>query len=197
MGVIVVLGTGGRYVSGVTLLEEPLVAARPCFVLPWGCAGASRQGGPVLEHAEQRGALRLAEEAPHGCHPPSGLKQGRRLSWEKIPETLGLHAGSGLGEMGEWPEPAPVTPTLRNALVVPAGPPRGLRPRSLSVTGAERLLRPPGDHSVPALRTYIPLPTPLPLPLSRPPAGPQAAPLAFDLPVYLNYWRLGGFCPEV
>lgn len=53
--------------------------------------------------------------------------QGSRLSWEKILEALGLRAGSGLGEMGEWPEPAPVTPTLRNALVVPAaataGPP--------------------------------------------------------------------------
>lgn len=52
---IVILGTGGLSVSGVTLLEEPLVAAWPCVVLPWGRAGAGRQGGPVLEHTEQRG----------------------------------------------------------------------------------------------------------------------------------------------
>lgn len=69
MGVIVVLGTGGRYVSGVTLLDEPLMAAWPCVDLPWGRAGAGRQGGPVLEHAEQRGALPLAEEAPPWVSP--------------------------------------------------------------------------------------------------------------------------------
>lgn len=100
MGVIVVLGTGGRYVSGVTLLEEPLVAAWPCVVLPWGCAGASRQGGPVLEHAEQRGTLRLAEEAPRGCHQPSGLGAGAQAELGEDPRKPRFACGFWAGGDG-------------------------------------------------------------------------------------------------
>lgn len=83
-----------------------------CAVCPWGRAESGLQGGRVLVHAEQRGALRLAEEAPRGCHSPSGYGaggggQGRRLSWERIPEATRLRAGSVLGEKGERPPAAP------------------------------------------------------------------------------------------
>lgn len=36
-----------------------------------------------------------------------GDVQGRRLSWEKIPEATRLRAGSALGEKGERPPAAP------------------------------------------------------------------------------------------
>lgn len=90
---------------GVTLLKEPLMAAWPC-VGPWGRAGAGRQCGPVLEHAEQHRALRLAEEASHGCHLPSGSGAGaRRLKWKKIPEATRLRVGWGRGMNGRSRRP--------------------------------------------------------------------------------------------
>lgn len=97
MGLIVVLGTGGRYVSGVTLLEEPLVAAWPCVVLPWGRAGASRQGGPVLEHAGQREAPPLAQGAPRGCHQPSGLGAEAQAELGKDPRSPRVACGFQVG----------------------------------------------------------------------------------------------------
>lgn len=55
--------------SGVTLLEESLVAAWPCVVLPWSRAGAGRQGGPVLEHTEQRGSPPARGGSPSWVSP--------------------------------------------------------------------------------------------------------------------------------
>lgn len=79
--------------SWVTLLDELLVAAWPCVVLPWGRAGAGRQGGPVLEHAEQRGALPLSEEAPRGCHQPSGLGAEAQAELGKDPRSPRIACG--------------------------------------------------------------------------------------------------------
>lgn len=53
---------------------------------------------------------------------------------------------------------------------------------------------PASAASEPPAPSRFPLPTML---RPRPPARPQAAQLAFDLPVYLNYWSRGGFCSEV
>lgn len=100
MGVIVVLGTERRYVSGVTLLDEPLVAAWPCVVLPWSRAGAGLQGGPVLEHGEQRGALPLAGEAPRGCHQPSGLGAEAQAELGKDPRNPRVACGFQAGGDG-------------------------------------------------------------------------------------------------
>lgn len=96
---IVILGTGGRSVSGVTLLEEPLVAAWPCVVCP--SLGPCRSGPPGWPNA---GTYRAAwKPSPSPSKPLVGVTshlvsgQGRGLSWEKIPEASGLRGGFQAG----------------------------------------------------------------------------------------------------
>lgn len=119
--------------------------------------------------------------------------QGRRLSWEKILETLGLRAGSGLGEMGEWP--------ARDAYSQECAGGAGSGHRGASAPAASESPAQSGFCGRPGStlcqlfeHTYHSLPLCLCLARLQ---GRRQHPLAFDLPDYLNYWRLGGFCPEV
>lgn len=196
MGVIVVLGTGGRYVSGVTLLEEPLMAAWPCFVLPWGCARASRQGGPVLEHAEHRGTLRLAQEAPRGCHQPSGLGAGAQAELGEDPRNPRVACGFRAGGDGCMAGASARDAYSQECAGGAGSGHRGASAPAASVSPAQSGFcgRPGSTLCQLSEHTYHSLPLCLCLARLQ---GRRQHPLAFDLPDYLNYWRLGGFCPEV
>lgn len=96
----------------VTLLEQPPVAAWPVLSVLGAVpdqaarvAGCWCTPGSVEPSRSQRKPLvgvihHLVTERGGGC-------QGRRLSWEKIPEATRLRAGSALGEKAERPPAAP------------------------------------------------------------------------------------------
>lgn len=136
-----------------------------CAVRPWGHAGAGRQGGRVLEHAEQRGALRLAEEAPRGCHQPSGYGagvggRGAGCAGRRSPKPPGCVRVPRWGRRVNGRRRRPVTPTARNALVVRAAataeppPPQPPCHRRRAASAAAR-------GSLCASSRNMPLPTPI------------------------------------